>query len=405
MRDGEHAIYITLNHFGPLPRDLVFQLLDQGKGHFDKKYLETCLDFLKEDGIVSIGEAPESILTLRKVRHKGKWENFNSKNYTISSTREKESLSDDTELSEEEKYIADLLKKPYSRMFVYDEDTESYGAAILEFTGCVSMGATVEEANKNLDEAAEGWVLASLDMGNTINAIPEPRGNDDHNGRILLRVPRYIHAKAVRYAALENTSLNQFILSALCLQLGETVKKKKKGNSKESTHYRMDVNCDYEYGRTGCFKCKTKSITVYMQRNGTTWCRDCIEKENEMTNIKTVWVGIRDVGLAKDLVVQEQKPANTDGKTWKQVTVRSHDTTADNPLKEAVDLSNGCKDDLDKMRVAALKEKIEAEEATEEEMIEYVKKSIRVRMKNSLKPPTSEDIMVSNRKWVEKETK
>ena len=277
MRDGEHAIYITLNHFGPLSRDLVFQLLDQGKGHFDKKYLETCLEFLEEDGIVSVGDTPESILTLtlKKIQHKGKREEYDHKNHKITSTREKGEKG----TSEEERYIADLLKKPYSRMFVYDDDVESYGAAILEFTGCVSMGATVAEANKNLDEAAKSWIVASLDMGNT---IPEPRetSNDDYNGRILLRVPRYIHAKAVRYAALENTSLNQFILSALCLQLGETVKKKKKGNSKEITHYRMDVNCDYEYGKNHtCFKCQTKSITVYMQGDGTTWCRDCIEKE------------------------------------------------------------------------------------------------------------------------------
>jgi len=264
MRDGEHAIYITLNHFGPLPRDLVFQLLDQGKGHFDKKYLDTCLEFLEEDGIVSIGEAPENILTLtlKKIHHKGKGENFNSKNYKITTPKE-------IGMTEEERYIADLLKKPYSRMFVYDEDTESYGAAILEFTGCVSMGATVAEANKNLDEAAKSWIVASLDMGNT---IPEPRetSNDDHSGRILLRVPRYIHSKAVRYAELENTSLNQFILSVLCLQLGEKEKNKKE-KKLESKH--PDNKC-IKLVKAICPICGEDQSTKYME-DGTTEYKSC----------------------------------------------------------------------------------------------------------------------------------
>jgi len=65
------------------------------------------------------------------------------------------------------------------------------------------------------------------------------------------------------------------------------------------------------------------------------------EKEED-TQKRVVWVGIRDVGLAKDLVVQDQKPASTDGKTWKKVEVQSHDTTKVSVkyLEEAIDLVN-----------------------------------------------------------------
>ena len=75
--------------------------------------------------------------------------------------------------------------------------------------------------------------------------------------------------------------------------------------------------------------------------------------------------------------------------------------SAENPLKEAVDLINGCKEDMDVMRVADLKEKIEAKEANEAEMIEYVKKRVRFQLQDTLKPPTREDVIVSNRKWIE----
>jgi len=47
-----------------------------------------------------------------------------------------------------------------------------------------------------------------------------------------------------------------------------------------------------------------------------------------MTPLKTVWVGMSNGGYVSDLVMQDQQPASTDGKTWKQVEIQSHDTTA-----------------------------------------------------------------------------
>jgi len=119
---------------------------------------------------------------------------------------------------EERKYIHDILKKPYSRLFVRDEEWGGYAASIVEFPGCVNQGETVAEAAEKLEKTAKSWLMAVIDKG---QRIPEPRGDTSRcNGKVVFRMPKYIHSAAVQQAALEGTSLNQFILSALSLQLG-----------------------------------------------------------------------------------------------------------------------------------------------------------------------------------------
>jgi len=68
-----------------------------------------------------------------------------------------------------------ILKRPYSRVLIPDNESGGYTAKILEFPGCVSEGETPNEAIANLEEAAVGWIEAVIESGQT---IPEPIEKD-----------------------------------------------------------------------------------------------------------------------------------------------------------------------------------------------------------------------------------
>lgn len=52
---------------------------------------------------------------------------------------------------------------------------------------------------------------------------PASDARDDHSGKILVRVPKSIHAALLQEAESEGVSLNQLILSKLCVQLRAVV--------------------------------------------------------------------------------------------------------------------------------------------------------------------------------------
>src|SRR5438105_99195 len=101
----------------------------------------------------------------------------------------------------------DYLKEPYSRIVIPEEDG-TYSSEMFEFPGCYSFGDTPEEALDNLEEAAKNWIAASLEQG---QAIPAPTGRNEYSGKIALRLPASLHKDAVRMAAREGVSLNQFL--------------------------------------------------------------------------------------------------------------------------------------------------------------------------------------------------
>jgi antitoxin HicB len=114
----------------------------------------------------------------------------------------------------------DYLEKPYSILIVHDRDdegNEGFVARVEEFDGCISQGATIEEAATRIRDAMIDWIDASLDDG---QEIPEPRDPDAFSGRFLLRIPSSLHAELARQAEREGVSLNQFVGTALAGAVG-----------------------------------------------------------------------------------------------------------------------------------------------------------------------------------------
>jgi antitoxin HicB len=92
------------------------------------------------------------------------------------------------------------------------QDGDAFVAWIPDLDGCVTQGDTMEEALQMLQEARELWLETAHSSGID---IPEPRDTEDFSGRILLRMPRYLHARLSGQADDEGVSLNQYIVSLL----------------------------------------------------------------------------------------------------------------------------------------------------------------------------------------------
>lgn len=110
-----------------------------------------------------------------------------------------------------------LLRRSYTRMVKPDE-SGVFVATIREFPGCVADGDSIHEAISRLELAAESWIEAAREMG---QSIPEPLQESEYSGKFALRLPRSMHKASVERAAVEGTSVNQLFLAAIATYLGE----------------------------------------------------------------------------------------------------------------------------------------------------------------------------------------
>jgi predicted RNase H-like HicB family nuclease len=63
-----------------------------------------------------------------------------------------------------------ILRRPYHRV-ITGEPVEGYLGEVPELPGCLTAGATPEEALRNLEEAMGVWIESALVHG---DPIPEP---------------------------------------------------------------------------------------------------------------------------------------------------------------------------------------------------------------------------------------
>ncbi len=111
------------------------------------------------------------------------------------------------------------LELPYHITLVQDgeENGAKWVAAAEELPDCTSRADTAEQAIGRLKDAMAAWISAALKEGRD---IPEPRTETTPSGRLLLRMPRTLHAALTKAAERENVSLNQFITDSLASVVG-----------------------------------------------------------------------------------------------------------------------------------------------------------------------------------------
>lgn len=113
-----------------------------------------------------------------------------------------------------ENAVERYLDLPYHLMVVRDGEDKGrpWVASAEELPGCTSRGKTSEEAMGGLQAAMESWISTALAEGRD---VPEPKSAASHSGRLLLRMPKTLHADLTRASEREGVSLNQFITDVL----------------------------------------------------------------------------------------------------------------------------------------------------------------------------------------------
>ena len=109
------------------------------------------------------------------------------------------------------------LSLNYTYQLAWDEDSEAYGAMVLELPGCVATGDTPAEALEALDEAKQAYLETALAES---WEIPEPRDAASYSGKVLLRMASTLHMQLAQWAQQEGTSLNQLVVTALAHAAG-----------------------------------------------------------------------------------------------------------------------------------------------------------------------------------------
>ena len=85
-------------------------------------------------------------------------------------------------------------------------------ATVEELPGCQAHGPTPESAAAGMGDAVERWVREARTAGRD---VPPPGAAAAHSGKLLVRMPRSLHAELFRASEREGTSLNAYIVAAL----------------------------------------------------------------------------------------------------------------------------------------------------------------------------------------------
>jgi predicted HicB family RNase H-like nuclease len=93
----------------------------------------------------------------------------------------------------------------------------AYAGEVLELSGCYTEGQSVADVVAKLDREVADWLDHARREG---LPIPDPRNADECSGRLVLRLPKHLHARATLFAQQEGVSLNQFIMSAVAESVG-----------------------------------------------------------------------------------------------------------------------------------------------------------------------------------------
>ena len=114
--------------------------------------------------------------------------------------------------------VSEILKRPYRRVLIPDAESGTFTAMIAEFPGCIAQGDSPGEAYESLESTAESWLEGAIEAG---LPIPEPEAESEYSGRVVLRMPRSTHRRAVEAAERDGVSLNTFLVSAVSERLGQ----------------------------------------------------------------------------------------------------------------------------------------------------------------------------------------
>ena len=90
----------------------------------------------------------------------------------------------------------------------WSEEDDAFVARVAEFPSLAAHGETLEAAMSEIKNVVE-FVLKDLNESN--EPIPEPFGKRSFSGRLVLRMPEYMHRQLALEALQQGVSLNQLL--------------------------------------------------------------------------------------------------------------------------------------------------------------------------------------------------
>ena len=112
-----------------------------------------------------------------------------------------------------DKLVEYYMSLPYKIEIIPDPDG-GYVAEVKELKGCITQGDTIEELFEMIEDAKRSWLEVAIEDGIEI-PLPEVMEEEKYSGRILLRLPKYLHKKLAESAKEEGMSINAYIVSLL----------------------------------------------------------------------------------------------------------------------------------------------------------------------------------------------
>ena len=111
------------------------------------------------------------------------------------------------------------MAKPFNYRVVVEWSVEddAFVARVPALPGCAAHGRTPETATREAVVAARGILESMRAHG---DALPASDLTGGHSGQLRLRLPRSLHERLSRMAALDGVSLNQELVTLLASSAG-----------------------------------------------------------------------------------------------------------------------------------------------------------------------------------------
>jgi antitoxin HicB len=107
------------------------------------------------------------------------------------------------------KEVRESLKVRYRMTLSFDAESDAWVVRYPELPGCLAHGATPAEALAEGEAAKALWLETAIENG---FEIPTPRQEIPPSGKLVLRLPKTLHAVAAENAEDEGTSLNNYLV-------------------------------------------------------------------------------------------------------------------------------------------------------------------------------------------------
>lgn len=102
----------------------------------------------------------------------------------------------------------------------YSKEDAGFIAVAKDLPGCSAFGKNQATAVGELQHAIKAWIAAARAAGNPVPNPTEPLPDEAlPSGKLLLRIPRSLHASLIECAKRESVSLNQHLVSVLSMSV------------------------------------------------------------------------------------------------------------------------------------------------------------------------------------------